>query len=79
MDANALHNEIMRIIIGGKAFEDQPFRFMRLGGGYKICSLNDGRALTLSEGSAGLESFSEVSIQKTIDKNQANNTESWKY
>lgn len=63
MDANALHNEIMRIIIGGKAFEDQPFRFMRLGGGYKICSLNDGRALTLSEGSAGLESFSESENQ----------------
>ena len=38
MDANALHNEIMRIVIGGKDFDSQPFRLMRFGGGYKICS-----------------------------------------
>ena len=63
MDANALHNEIMRIVIGGKNFDSQPFRLMSFGGGYKICSLNDGRALTFPKAQQGLKAFRKAKIR----------------
>lgn len=75
---DALNNEILRIVIGNSAFEAhdtltaspakressaQYFRFVSHGNGCKICPANDSRAVTLSEGCVGLESFSESSGQ----------------